>query len=82
MCIPHDTVYVWKSINPINNLVYGYGGLKLLPKKLVLDIDASKPDMTTSISKNFIPMDIISNITAFNTDPLTLGVVHLENVQN
>ena len=69
LCVSYDTVYVWKSINPINNLVYGYGGLKLLPKKLVLDIDASKPDMTTSISKNFIPMDIISNITAFNTDP-------------
>lgn len=29
----------------------------------------SKPDMTTSISDYFKPVQIVSNITAFNTDP-------------
>ena len=64
-----DTVYVWRSVNPINELTYGYGGIKLLPTKLTLDMDTSKPDMTTSISKKFKPILEVSNITAFNTDP-------------
>lgn len=63
------TVHVWQSLNPINGLVYGYGGVKLLPRNLTLNMDLSKPDMTTSISKLFKPMDSISNVTAFNTDP-------------
>ena len=64
----YDTVYVWQSINPINNLIYGYGGVKLLPKKLVLEMDKNTNDMTTSISKNFCVVEQISNITCFNTD--------------
>jgi hypothetical protein len=64
-----NSVYVWKSKNPVNRLIYGYGGVKLLPKDLTINMDISKPDMTTSISKQFRPMDLISNVTAFNTDP-------------
>lgn len=64
-----DHVHVWRSVNPINNLVYGYGGIKLLPRQLTANMDTSKPDMTTSISSKFKPMEEISNITAFNTDP-------------
>lgn len=64
-----DYVYVWRSQNPINGLVYGYGGIKLFPRKLTINMDTSKPDMTTSISSKFEPIAVISNITAFNTDP-------------
>ena len=63
-----DTVHVWRSKNPVNDLVYGYGGVKLLPRKLTLNMDVSKPDMTTSISSKFKAVQQISNITAFNTD--------------
>ena len=31
--------HVWRSKNPVNELVYGYGGVKLLPTKLTLDMD-------------------------------------------
>lgn len=62
------TVHVWRSLNPINSLEYGYGGVKLLPRKLTINMDLSKPDMTTSISSYFKPVKAISNITAFNTD--------------
>jgi hypothetical protein len=65
----HNTVHVWRAKNPINDLVYGYGGVKLFPRELALVMDTSKPDMTTSISKVFKPMAEISNITSFNTDP-------------
>lgn len=64
-----DTVHVWRSKNPINGLVYGYGGVKLLPRKLTINMDTSKPDMTTSISEKFKAVNQISNITLFNTDP-------------
>jgi len=63
-----DTVHVWHSQNPVNDLVYGYGGVKLLPRTKTLKMDTSKPDMTTSISDSFKAIDQISNITAFNTD--------------
>ena len=66
-----DTVHVWKSQNPINDLVYGYGGVKLLPKNLTANMDMSKPDMTTSITDKFKAMPEISNVTAFNTDPFS-----------
>jgi hypothetical protein len=64
-----DMVYVWRSKNPVNDLVYGNGGVKLLPRKMTINMDLSKPDMTTSISEKFKPIMEISNITVFNTDP-------------
>lgn len=64
-----ENVHVWRSRNPVNDLEYGYGGVKLLPKRLTQNMDLSKPDMTTSISPLFKAMPEVSNITAFNTDP-------------
>jgi len=64
-----DIVHVWRSKNLINDLVYGYGGVKLLPRNLTINMDLSKPDMTTSISSKFKAVKLVSNITAFNTDP-------------
>jgi len=68
---PHDTeyVFVWRSRNPINDLEYGNGGIKLLPRLMTLNMDTTKPDMTTSISTKFKPVKIVSNVTSFNTDP-------------
>ena len=63
-----DHVHVWRSQNPINDLVYGYGGVKLFPRKLTINMDTSKLDMTTSISNKFKAVSEIANITAFNTD--------------
>lgn len=66
-----ETVHVWRSKNPVNELEYGYGGVKLLPKRLTMNMDITSTDMTTSISANFKAMEEISNITKFNTDPFT-----------
>jgi hypothetical protein len=63
-----DVVHVYRSSNPINNLTYGYGGIKLLPTTLTLNMDTTTNDMTTSISDKFKVMNEVSNITAFNTD--------------
>ena len=69
----YEKVRVWRSINPINDLIYGYGGVKLLPRTSVLKKfnnynSLDKPDMTTSISRNYEPIIEISNITVFNTN--------------
>jgi hypothetical protein len=64
-----DIVHVWMSKNPINDLEYGYGGVKLLPRNLTLAMDLTSADMTTSISKKFKIVPKISNLTSFNTDP-------------
>jgi len=63
----HSHVHVWRSKNPINGLVYGYGGVKLFPREATINMDISKPDMTTSISDKFVAVKKISNITGFNT---------------
>ncbi len=41
----------------------------MLPTKLTKNMDATKPDMTTSISNKFKGIKSMSNTTSFNTDP-------------
>jgi hypothetical protein len=66
-----DTVHVWRSQNPVNGLEYGYGGVKLLPRQLTINMDTTTTDMTMNISNQFKVVEEISNITAFNTDPFS-----------
>jgi hypothetical protein len=63
-----DAVHVWRGCNPINDLEYGNGGVKLFPRLATVNMDTTTTDMTTSISNKFIPMDQVSNVTAFNVD--------------
>ena len=63
-----DCVHVWQSKNPINNLEYGNGGVKLLPRHLTLNMNVNTSDMTTSISDKFKAMNTVSNTNSFNTD--------------
>lgn len=66
-----DVVHIWKSVNPINFLEYGYGGVKLIPKHLILDADEETAvDVTTSIGAKIKIMNDISNINNFATSPL------------
>lgn len=64
-----DLMYVWSSINPINDLVYGYGGVKLIPKvPLIKSNDEGQIDFTTGTGIKIKVQDQVSNITAFNYD--------------
>jgi hypothetical protein len=66
-----DVVHIWKSINPINFLEYGYGGVKLIPKHLILNADETTAvDVTTSIGAKIKIMNEISNLNNFATSPL------------
>jgi hypothetical protein len=64
-----ECVFVWRTRNPVNDLLYGYGGAKLFPKQKLLEAEQWNVDMTTTIGAIFVPKFQISNVTAFNTDP-------------
>lgn len=60
-------VHVWRAKNPVNGLVYGWGGIKLFPKKLLLSEHQMPVDMTTSFDLKMMPT--VGSITHFNTSP-------------
>jgi len=63
-----DYIHIWYSKNPINNLEYGYGAIKLWPKQKVLDYNGNWFDYTTSVGEIKIVNCTIAT-TRFNTSP-------------
>ena len=66
---PADCVVVWKSRNPYNKLEYGYGGIKLMPKRAMMAAN-SRVDVATSVSQCFLSVDAVVCETRFATSPL------------
>ena len=65
-----DVVHIWNSRNAVNKLEYGYGGVKLIPKFILLmRADSSAVDVTTSIGSKIKLFDEVSNINDFATSP-------------
>lgn len=65
-----DVVHIWNSRNSVNRLEYGYGGVKLIPKFILLmRADMSAVDVTTSIGSKIKLFDQVSNINEFATSP-------------
>ena len=62
-----DCTFIFKSINPVNGLVYGHSGVKLFPKS-VFAKDIEYLDLSTAINPKLKIKDKISNINAFNVD--------------
>jgi hypothetical protein len=62
-----DCTYVWNSINPLNNLTYGFGGVKLFNKSKIRYLKSWETDLTLSVAKKLKVIETISNITKFNT---------------
>jgi len=64
-----DIVHIWKSQNSINDLVYGNGGIKLIPKFLI-DLDLpNEVDISTGLSQNIKIIDTIASINKFASSP-------------
>lgn len=63
-----DVVHIFHSINPVNDLRYGYGAVKLLPRKLTSEMSNKTLDMTLGISNKIKILNDLSNITHFNVD--------------
>ena len=65
-----DAVYVYRARNSVNDLVYGYSGIKLFPTQKVLDVDVETVvDFTTAISTKFVPYPVIGSTVHYDTDP-------------
>jgi hypothetical protein len=62
-------LHVWHSRNPVNDLEYGWGGIKLWPRHVILDFSGKWLDFTTTVGNIKIMPDVIST-SAFNTDKL------------
>lgn len=67
-----DTRYlhVWYSQNPVNDTTYGWGAVKLWPRRDVLGFDGSWLDYTTTVGKLKI-VDDIAATSNFNVDALS-----------
>lgn len=64
-----DCTYIWAANNPLTNLTYGHGGVKLFSKEKLLKLKKWRTlDMTTCVSEKIKVMSEISNVTEFNTD--------------
>jgi hypothetical protein len=79
--IDHWCAHVYYSINPVNDLCYGYGGVKLFPTHVFVErsmrehhvqpVRDQYVDMTSSLGAGLKVIPTISNITRFNTDPFS-----------
>lgn len=65
-----DTVVFYMAQNPINQLSYGYGGVKICPRRNFLNIQEDKIDPIASGGiQNISYINEIASITCFNTSP-------------
>jgi hypothetical protein len=63
-----DLVHIWHSCNEINDLEYGNGAIKLLPKML-FDITKDGIDITTSLSNKLKIIPEVASINRFASSP-------------
>lgn len=85
-----NKVFVCRAINPVNDLIYGHGGIKVFDRRLFDNNNAV--DMTTAF--DIVPVDYVTNIHRFNSTAfhtwrtafrecvkLSSGTVKLRNTQ-
>jgi hypothetical protein len=66
-----DVTHIWKSKNSVNGLIYGNGGVKLIPRHLIFNTDKNVVDLSTSISNDIKIIDEVSNLNNFAADPFS-----------
>ena len=68
--LSEDTLYVWRCYNPINDLVYGYGAIKLYNKTLLKQRHQSKyVDLATTVTEKYHIIHEVASETHFNSSP-------------
>lgn len=63
-------LYVWRARNPINDLVYGFGGIKLYNRSLFKNDTSVGADVATTIAPHYVPVMTEASTTLFNATPL------------
>ena len=64
-----ECVLVWPSRNPVNDLEYGYGGVKMFPRAPFLKDHKWDIDLSTTIGRATVSMEQLSCETRFNVTP-------------
>jgi len=64
-----EAVYVWRSLNPVNQLVYGFGGVKLFPCS-VFSSSSNFIDFSSSLKAPYKIVSQLASLTRFNASPL------------
>jgi hypothetical protein len=66
-----DEVAVWRAENPVNGLVYGHGGIKLLPRG-AFGSSGNDPyiDVATRLSRRYRIVPLVASEHRFNATPL------------
>lgn len=68
--LSEQSLYVYRCHNPMNDLVYGYGAVKLYNKKLLQKrIDAQFVDLATTITEKYVVVPEIASETHFFNTP-------------
>lgn len=65
-----DALYVWRAKNAVNQLVYGFGGIKLYNRSLFESQKSTGPDVATTIAPKYVPVMTLASTTCFNASPL------------
>jgi hypothetical protein len=63
-----EAIHVWRCRNAVNDLVYGYGAIKLFPRQYLVNA-ALRVDLATSAAPRYKIMQEIASVTRFNTSP-------------
>lgn len=65
-----NSLYVWRAKNPVNDLVYGFGGIKLYNRSLFASKKQTGADIATTITPHYVPVMEMASTTRFNSTPL------------
>ena len=65
-----EAVYTWRSLNPVNQLIYGFGGIKLFPKSAFYSFSSAQLDISTSLRISYKIVSQLASVTRFNASPL------------
>jgi hypothetical protein len=63
-----SAIHVWRCKNAVNDLIYGYGAIKLFPTKPVLETHNTL-DLSTGLIAPYKIISELASTTHFNTDP-------------
>ena len=66
-----ERIHVWRSLNPVNGLIYGHGSIHMFPKRLVQEFtNTNVVDFTLNVgTKGFCIQEECATVTRFNRSP-------------
>lgn len=74
--IPDDfdpnNIYVWRSRNAVNGLIYGNGAIKLVPRSALAELEPGKDlDILMNAGRPWIKVENLASETRFNSSPFS-----------